>query len=111
MSDIDEKLKIVQSKIGCCRYHMESQEFRDEIKQAFAEAGYVNDVYRKTINDAFLDGVKSEAGLMTGQEWYDRFEKEYTGLLSPGQMHADDLTEEDVLKAAKRAAGLEHHNA
>lgn len=54
----------------------------EQIKAAFTDAGYTNDIYRKHFNDAFIDGIKQEAGFMTGQEWYDRFEKQQLTLLA-----------------------------
>jgi len=64
------------------------------IKQAFADEQ----------DTEHLDRVKTylEAkGYMTGQEWYDRFEKELTGFDM-----TETITKFVVLKAAKKASGL-----
>lgn len=44
--------------------------------------------------------------LLAGQEWYERFEKE-TGSLERDDFSATHWDSEDVLAAARRAAGLE----
>lgn len=68
-----------------------------QIKQAFAEEGWCAPIH-------FIDrgdGIKVSAEqVMTGQEWYDRFEKE---IRKNGKA---DFNKE-LLEAAKKAAGLE----
>lgn len=89
MNELDDGLKKIQSAIGCCTYHMQSEEFMDEIKQAFKDAGYIqsqdllnlhaqleHELIRLQMvpeptsgyHDALLDSIKKETGLMTGQE-------------------------------------------
>lgn len=67
-----------------------------QIKQAFADAGYVPIGTQKDKDLAYgIDGKYYH--VMTGQEWYDRFVEEYN-------MWTDS---EGVLEAAKRAGGLD----
>lgn len=68
-----------------------------KIHQAFADAGYVN---TKAVG---FEGFTVK-NLMTGQEWYDRFEKAFPG---DGLMQPYIDIREQVLWAAKRASGLE----
>lgn len=87
------------------------------IKNAFEEEGWVNDIARKHFNDAYIDGIKQEAGLMTGKEWYEKFEKELEentlrtshGCYLPPQPDYENTFFEidDVKNAAKRASGVE----
>lgn len=88
----------------------------EEIKQAFIDAGWFipadAELVQQVVNyraQQKVDSVKHVAdfshgklsALMTGQEWYDKFAKELK--LETGQQLA---TVNDVLDAAKKAAGI-----
>lgn len=70
--------------------------FIAQIKQAFADEGYENTTFKTT---ELFKGHSPE--YMTGQEWYDRFEKELRNHHS-----VKTLLDENYLKLAKKAAGL-----
>lgn len=74
-----------------------------QIHQAYKEAGYTNDIYRKHFNAAFIDGIKQEAGLMTSTEWYDRFVVEMA--TEPTDRDGSMLAY-SVYQVAKRASGI-----
>lgn len=70
-----------------------------QIKQAFRERGYrLSDKYSyyKSIT---RDGVT----YYSGQEWFDRFEKEISGIAFPSEARATFYW---TIEAAKRAAGI-----
>lgn len=93
----------------------------EQIKQAFIDDGwskvdkrqYRDDKGRQyeqfTFDGGYVRIPKFE--MMTGQEWYDRFEKEMIGLVLPycvkhdGDKYVKNAAEE-ALKAAKRASGI-----
>lgn len=64
----------------------------EDIKQAFIDAGYVG---------PYLEPKDTAGRYRTGQEWYDRFEKE----LGDYDFLDEDATK--VIAAAKKAAGIE----
>lgn len=66
-----------------------------QIHQAFAEEGY-------TTADQLAKNLSSKINIMTGQEWYDRFEKE----LEPIR-RTMPRTIFKVKEAARKAAGIE----
>lgn len=84
-----------------------------QIKQAFAEAGYISHnskIYWAKHDDKMYivngsDPIKrvSLSTLMTGQEWYDRFEKQVRKSPDVDDWHYTHL---EVLEAAKKASGL-----
>lgn len=74
----------------------------DAVIKLFADEGYTNDIYRKHFNDAFIDGIKQDAGLMTGQEWLDRFSDELDEWAASA--YSQDCNA--VLQAARRASGI-----
>lgn len=67
-----------------------------QIRAAFADEGYY------TLRQ--LENVRYH--LMTGQEWYDKFEKELYVLAQHGNFVFMDETIKEILEAAKIAAGL-----
>jgi hypothetical protein len=74
------------------------REAGEKIKQAFADAGYVQIYQNKNV----------PMPVMTGQEWYDRFKAEYhmrADWISADPTMGDDA-EHDVLLAARLAANL-----
>jgi len=83
-----------------------------QIKRAFAEEGYQKTVfthYPMEITQTIYD-LHDERGrpVMTGQEWYDRFQKEYTQLLMEGHARKHRLAAGAVYRlAAQRAAALD----
>jgi hypothetical protein len=73
------------------RYLELSDEAIAQIKQAFSDEGYSNGQWK----------MAAALGLLTGQEWYDRFTKEYIILV-------ETLKDKELaaLLGAKRAAGI-----
>lgn len=81
------------------------------VKQAFIDDGWSDKPWTAVTKDGYSqideqhDVIKQ---LMTGQEWYDRFEKEYT---TPYVVIGKDGVEGEIrvnpLEAAKKAAGIE----
>lgn len=68
-----------------------------QIKQAFADEQ--NLVMRGVVDP-------KEGGLLTGQEWYEKFEKEWQRSIEGRYFDGDSLAKA-TQEAAKRAAGLE----
>lgn len=109
----------------------------EQIKQAFIDAGWQeplsiqrldrlrSEQLIQSVIDAYLNSGGPEdfvvmsrddwsrnaklAGVMTGQEWYDKFETELAGKGILYRGHPEDVTETILgcKLAAKRAAGLE----
>lgn len=86
MSDLDEKLRKVISHIAPA----DNQQHRDrtsdaiaQIKQAFADEGYGHNLYINKVGK-----WQPMSGMMTGQEWYDRYQKELE------QIQQDTLNDE-----------------
>ncbi len=83
------------------------------LKKAFTDEGYVHIPQVETVT-RYERGAKPELFMvngkevMTGQQWYDRFEREYhlSADWIAGDHEMGDDAENDVLNAAKRAAGL-----
>lgn len=105
MSNLNDSLK----KIKITAYFKKGEEYlflndKDitEIKQAFAEAGYINMQGAKVSGPKYTvqtyrgDGAR----MMTGQEWYERFDKELRA--------EDTYSIDEILQAAKRASGIDH---
>jgi len=96
-------------------------DYLEQIKQAFKDAGWLTPEQRQqtqelvnrmaqTAQDMLkLPVTVRELGVMTGQEWYDRFEKETDNLsfLVRGGDGVVYITQENILNAAKKAAGIE----
>lgn len=110
MNEFDQKLSDI--------IYSESLDMVEQIKQAFADAGYIPSNLGKTLYampkgkdlarelaglDQIIDDstntIELSSPMMTGQEWYDRFKKELPKITS---------NPNDIIKAAKRAAGLEN---
>lgn len=79
------------------------------IKQAFSEAGYVNpkEMFAEYQREGkiviqAIDTENNYAPVMTGQEWYDRFDKEMTKDWN-GEGY---FIYKAIMKVAKKAAGL-----
>ena len=100
MSDIDDKLEyIVEASNNGLFWSTERQIAR--IKAVFAEAGYVKSL--STADRVITNAVKlfnKEHGYMTGQEWYDRFEREL-------KKEHPRFQSVRALEAAKQASRLE----
>ena len=119
MSNLDDKLKEIFEEVEkAYTYYHKSHDASagtatliaiDKIKQAFADEYWLT---RKRLN------IYPDDRLMTGREWYDRFEKEIDSSTHyirslfregyPTATKADNremFVERDVLEAAKKAAG------
>jgi hypothetical protein len=107
----------------------------EAVKQAFIDAGWkritgdpipiedlkptMSFVGPGSYSDELLQHIKDDTGLMTGQEWYDRFERElfnYKPQESSVASHNGAMTvvhttmrfkSVDIFRAAKKAAGIE----
>lgn len=77
------------------------QESKVLVKQAFIDAGW-----HEPLTPEYLRKMakRAQSEYMTGQEWYDRFEKE---LPSHDQLKSGQNMIEGTLEAAKRAAGID----
>lgn len=76
------------------------------IKQAFADEGYVQFKYEpgaKVFTEEEGLQLLLDKGFMTGQEWYDRFEKELDKMSDTKNLWVGT----GIDKAAKKAARLE----
>jgi hypothetical protein len=75
MSDLDEKLReIIGNHERAVQERAKNTSFTVmEIEQAFKDAGYIK--VPQQVEDTWRE-YNRIAGYMTGQEWYDRFEKE-----------------------------------
>lgn len=111
MSDLDDKLSEILEDVSDFSHDGEyigDKNVVAQIKQAFADTGYIRPGRHETVNQRLREKVVN-GELMTGQGWYDRFQKDLIYQLgTTGQLHArDSAMMELVLKAAKRAAGIE----
>lgn len=121
MNELDEKLVTLIRTYGTLANPFTRQRI-EEIKQAFIDAGWIDmRKLQKNWSEAeeLLQGARpdDEAELMTGQEWYDRFEKEHKRLLKEkleqrlakeGRSVIGDFVMKDLAdQAAKKAAGIE----
>lgn len=139
MSDLDRKLEDLTNRFTH-QFTNDSPlnyiEYREAIKQAFIDAGWVHDTTQVDVgsfsdqdharlkaaigkpevdakvqrgtSDSFyfagdMNALKDANGFMTGQEWFDRFNKEL-GSWSDGA-YSNDVT--SVVLAARKAGGLE----
>jgi len=81
------------------------------LRQAFADRGYVRLPQGQV---GKLEGVEimsiNGKRVMTGQEWYERFEKEYHNKADwiEAEPEMGDEAGHDVLLCAKLAAGIDH---
>lgn len=110
---LDDKLKAISFPIGLNIYDPGgrpepvtvtlSDDVIAEIKQAFAEAGYLESPITPDTKSIYAPTITNEhRTFMTGQEWYNRFEKEYDAIDPDWEVPIPSET----LAAAKRAAGL-----
>lgn len=130
MSDLDNRLReiLLETYNSAYLYEGRTQNYTtrklksdiSQIKQAFADEGYVlffesgnefNDDYarkKKQLEVQHKRDVEAFRERMTGQEWYNRFEKElgepeiFVGYGYDSVGYEDDR----VLNAAKKASGL-----
>lgn len=110
MDNLDETLKGILNNADW--YHdglnPSGNEDRDEaveaIKQAFKDAGY-----RHNMAAGYWSREAEREGLMTGQEWYDRFDQQMGGKVFPWVKSDDEVINilSIVQDAAKKAAGIE----
>lgn len=112
MSDLDKKLELIlglhrrdtERKYGgrTVGKTLNDNEALARIKQAFISDGWKDSVFIAE-NRAFGDKDK-----MTGQEWYNRFEKELAKPVESDHLLCGRvICAEHATEAAKRAAGLE----
>lgn len=110
MSDLDKRLKEVQSDIGCCHYHQESAEFREAIKQAFIDAGYVKPKDMSKEYKEIMEVATSMPARMTGQEWFEKLDGELRMTLLAHPENGDDREAaykyRELIDAARKASRL-----
>lgn len=118
MSDLDKKLeKIVTLSIAVYADNDNFIPVKDicddatkKIRQAFIDSRWKLVQERIDIaNNHIIDQTYREYGLMTGKEWYDKFEKELGTYIEYGPVK-DGNSFRAISKAheaAKKAAGLE----
>lgn len=99
MSKLDDKIKDIVSDQENYTSYPDSFNNRgtEQIKQAFTDEGYVYHAQSDSFKTTTL-----RMGLMSGQEWYDRFKKELNKRLP--QRVPEYF---DALESAKKATGLE----
>ncbi len=138
MSDLDEKLvEVLSHKNWVHRTDPRMSRAVAEVKQAFKDAGYIlpgetlyampkgKDLARELAGLSVDDGVnitELASPMMTGEEWYDRFEKELPepyrtnlelnphGHETPNGKYAsqgEKNMHSKALFAARKASGLE----
>lgn len=97
MASLDEKLmKLLEN----WRVDYSVDEAPEALKEVFREAGW------EQVNP--YDPVKHSPVVMTGQEWYDWFEKEFDKPVhSEHLMCARIVCADHALGAAKKASGIE----
>ena len=107
MSDIDDKLReIIDDPIVTRFDKNDSDKAIRLIKQIFAEESYVKQGRHELINERLREKVIS-GEIMTGQEWYDRFEKELSQAPAKfNQLMEGTVAVKEVRMAAKRASGI-----
>lgn len=125
MVDLDAKLKeILHTPVNQRDFSYDEDDIVEQIKQAFAEAGYVtpeNAAKVQTMVNQMVNlandmaivptiqyvkpnkAITKAQNLMTGQEWYERFEKEFKGTRWYDKIRG---SHDEISDAAKRAAGL-----
>lgn len=127
MSELDEKLKKIIGEDETTLYihtlsegepdieciHL-TKEGLEQIKQAFVEDGWVRLDFADTGTAAVVaaEAKRNYESVMTGQDWYNRFEKELDQFTFATLHTANGVVEElttrpTVFEAAKRAAGIE----
>jgi len=127
MTDLDKKLKEILLPAIHALDSDESDTLVTQIKQAFADEGYEKVEYERTdqrepVVERFgslgelgspkmtiheWNKILSNKEIMTGQEWYNRFEKELETWKQYGDKVNYMWNTDTVLKAAKKASGLD----
>jgi hypothetical protein len=94
-NDLEDKLDSILYEFDS--HNPDVYSAKQQIRQAFIDAGWEH-----TGKDRYV-------GYYTGQEWYDRFEREYHMRADwiAGDPDMGDDAEHDVLLAAKLASGIE----
>lgn len=130
MSDLDEKLNWILKSNAAVQVNFDTSSFDDyqnlipDIKQAFADAGYVDASRMLKLSVLMSEQAKILAdmaqsnlppiygtGLMTGQEWYERFldeiNKDKSLIPALDTIETPESMSDWVLRIAAKAAGLE----
>lgn len=109
MSNLDKKLRETLHKVGTVKIRSALDEVIEDgvaqIKQAFAEEGWI-DVSRGASTWQVIETPIEKKVMMTGAEWYERFVYEMGGF----KPEERNVSLPRVVRAAKRAAGLEEEN-
>jgi len=114
MSDLDSKLDYILKSNAAVQRCADKDALNDydklipAIKQAFSEAGYLQ-IPMVEVVTRYKQGKKPEVFMvngkevMSGQEWYDRFEAELTSQTNV----KTQFSWLGIMIAAKRASGLD----
>lgn len=111
MSRLDEELRKITVPVwhagqGTFDYPL-NDEGVEKVKQAFKDAGWFS-LSESATGGRLISTVKQYEGLMTGQEWYDRFSKEMSDRFSMWGDGSNGFVElKPTKEAAKKAAGIE----
>ena len=114
MSDLtlEDKLRVIleeNARIWNTEPPHNMRSILDQIQQTFTEAGYVRPTTDEE-KDKFYTAVGKDMfkrfGLMTPQDWYEKFEKEF-GYTDHAVIETSNAMAQWALKAARRASGLE----
>ena len=111
MTNLDDRLKEI---LDICMGHVKGRYKAEllivaiaKIKQVFSDEGYE----KRQLGRDFTARVNL-AEVMTGQEWYDKFEKEIYFYMpmhwadAAGKEHFEILDREEILNMAKKASGI-----
>lgn len=118
MIDLDNKLREILANIITQETGEEttaamiSDSYIGQIKQAFADEGYFR------LKSENLAAAGKVGYMLTGQEWYERFEKNLKGKLEyqqhdmgeMGKFIRPEYAKNVSLEAAKRAAGIDNES-
>lgn len=111
--NIDEKLREILRQNGLV---VNASDVIKATKQAFADEGYEKRIVhfdKYTPADLGFTELPEDykvAEIMTGQDWYERFEKELSGKVLPYPENAEEYVRNisnEYIEAAKRASGLD----
>lgn len=119
MSDLDKKLDEVLRECAGDWYYdgmvddptEDIDNCAEHIKQAFIDEGWTEPISDKQREDLVAQYAAAEfmkPTRVTGQEWYDRFSTALVGYAClPVDAGSVDWDSGDVMRAAKKASGLE----
>lgn len=119
MSDLDKRLEEIVQRCDYSNNMVDPiSDPIEAIKNAFIDEGWQkpNAFDQVAFTTIYKDGkttiVPSQPDLMTGQEWYDRFQeklyKEFPNIDKPG--YTSHLFRDQAIAAARRASGIKEQD-